>query len=99
VAGSFVSLYGAGSRWQIGFDSADGGAKERDAWGKSLTLTSSHQLRFGTTYLCEETSAMTAITSKYRNRLQIESSLRIPAPTIHPMMSHIVCNMLAHPFH
>jgi hypothetical protein len=42
---------------------------------------------------------MTAIKSKYRNRLQLESDLRVPISTIQPRMSHLVSNMQAHPSH
>jgi hypothetical protein len=45
-------------------------------------------LLFGTTYLWEKTfSAIAAIKSKYRNRLQLESDLRVAVSTIQPKMS------------
>jgi hypothetical protein len=57
-------------------------------------------LLFGTTYLCEETfSVMAAIKSQYRNRLQLESDLRVAVSTTQPRMSHLVSNMRAHPSH
>jgi 17beta-estradiol 17-dehydrogenase/3beta-hydroxysteroid 3-dehydrogenase/mitotic-spindle organizing protein 1 len=57
-------------------------------------------LLFGTTYLCEKTfSAMTAIKSEYRNRLQLESDLRVAVSTTQPRMSHLVSNMQAQPSH
>jgi hypothetical protein len=55
---------------------------------------------FGTIYLCEKAfSAMAAIKSQYRNRVQLESDLRVAVSTIQPRMSHIVSNMQAHPSH
>jgi hypothetical protein len=57
-------------------------------------------LLFGTTYLCEKTfSVMAAIKSKYRNRFQLESNLRVAVSTTQPKMSQLVSNMQAHPSH
>jgi hypothetical protein len=57
-------------------------------------------LRFGTTYACEKTfPAMAVIKSQYRNRLQLESDLRVAVSTIQHRMSHLVSNMQAHPSH
>jgi hypothetical protein len=44
-------------------------------------------------------SAMTAIKSQYRNRLQLESDLLVAVSTIQPKMSHLVSNMQSHPSH
>jgi hypothetical protein len=51
-------------------------------------------------YLCEKTfSAVVAIKSKYRSRLQLQSDLRVAVSAIQPRMSHLVSNMQAHPSH
>jgi hypothetical protein len=57
-------------------------------------------LLFGTIYLYEKTfSAMTAIKSKHRNRLQPESGLRVAVSKIHPRMGGLGSNMQNHQSH
>lgn len=57
-------------------------------------------LPFSSTYLCEKAfSAVVAIKTKYRSKLDIASDLRCALSSISPRIGNIVKNMQAHPSH
>lgn len=57
-------------------------------------------IQFSTTYLCEQGfSALTAIKTKQRNRLQPEDDMRVCLSTVAPNISNIVENKQHHPSH
>lgn len=57
-------------------------------------------LPFSSTYLCERAfSAVVAIKTKYRNKLDMASDLRCALSSIQPRIENLVKNMQAHPSH
>lgn len=57
-------------------------------------------LPFSSTYLCERAfSAVVAIKTKYRNKLDMASDLRCALSSIQPRIEKLVKNMQAHPSH
>lgn len=57
-------------------------------------------LPFSSTYLCEKAfSAVVAIKTKYRSKLDIASDLRCALSSIEPRIGNLVKNMQAHPSH
>ena len=56
---------------------------------------------FATTYLCEAGfSALTAVKTKYRQRLEnVEKDLRIKLSSIAPNFAELCAQMQAHPSH
>ena len=57
-------------------------------------------LPFATTYLCESAfSAVTAIKTKYRSRLNIEADVRVCLSCISPNLDKLCCAKQAHPSH